>query len=89
MTIVSELPRRIYLLPGTGDKGETTWCDSPAPGSEMDEADAVAYVRADVVTALRTALEQIVRVTRNPTTDGRVSDCYKIASRTLAETASA
>lgn len=55
----------------------------------MDEADAVAYVRADVVTALRTALEQIVRVTRNPTTDGRVSDCYKIASRTLAETASA
>lgn len=23
MTIVSELPRRIYLLPGTGDQGET------------------------------------------------------------------
>lgn len=44
-------PERIWLLPGAG--GETLWCDNPAPGIEMDEADAVEYVRANLQATLR------------------------------------
>lgn len=43
-----DLPERIYLLPEFGDDEGTVWCADPAPGTGMDPADAVAYVRADV-----------------------------------------
>jgi hypothetical protein len=41
-------PKRIWLLPENGAAGETTWCDDPAPGDDMDPADAIEYVRADI-----------------------------------------
>ena len=51
MSKAREWPGRIYLLPDTGDEGETTWCDDPAPGLDSDSADAIEYVRADAVLA--------------------------------------
>ena len=40
----AKTPDRIYLIPD--GEGGFMWCDHPAPGTDMDEADAVAYVRA-------------------------------------------
>ena len=37
-------PEHIWLI-DTGT--ETTWCDNPAPGINMDEKDAVKYIRVD------------------------------------------
>ena len=42
-----ETPEIIYLIPQ--DVGEYVWCDDPAPGPEMDESDAVKYIRYDCV----------------------------------------
>lgn len=41
----------IYLVPTDYDGGQLTysWCDCPAPGEGMDPADAIKYVRADLV----------------------------------------
>lgn len=42
--------KEIWLVPmGCGDYD---WCDSPAPGNDMEEADSIKYVRADTVQAL-------------------------------------
>ena len=49
MTDRSVFPPCIWLLPGTGDEGETTWCDDPTPQPGMNADDAVEYVRADLV----------------------------------------
>ena len=46
---MSDLPKRIWLPPNAGNDGETLWCDNPAPGAGMDEADAIEYVRADAL----------------------------------------
>lgn len=38
--------KEIYLI----DSGDgVVWCDDPAPGNDMDESDAVKYVRADTI----------------------------------------
>ena len=37
----------IYLLEESD--GSYTWCDSPAPGIDMEEEDAIKYIRADLV----------------------------------------
>ena len=49
MTDKTAYPPRIWLLPDTGDGGETTWCDDPTPMDGMDKDDAIEYVRADLV----------------------------------------
>ena len=43
----------IYLVPTDYDGGQLTysWCDCPAPGEGMEPADAIKYVRADLVPA--------------------------------------
>jgi hypothetical protein len=41
-------PETIYLLPDTGDNGDTTWCDDPAPGVNDDPKNAIAYRRLDL-----------------------------------------
>jgi len=43
--MTEEFPEVIYLLPGTGEDGEATWCDDPAPGWDMDPDDAIRYVK--------------------------------------------
>jgi hypothetical protein len=42
-----EYPKRIWLLPNTGEEGYTTWCDDPMPDGE--ECGAIEYIRADLV----------------------------------------
>lgn len=44
----------IYLIPGEYD-GEygAVWCDDPAPGIDMKSDDAIKYLRADTVDALK------------------------------------
>ncbi len=37
-------PERIFLIE-LGD--EIVWCDDPDPGTDMDKADAVEYIRKD------------------------------------------
>ena len=48
-------PPRIWLLPDSGDDGQTTWCDDPAPMDGMDKDDAIEYVRADLAMRWETA----------------------------------
>ena len=44
-----DTPETIYLIPGEDVDGHMgwLWCDDPAPGEDMDPAEAVKYVRAD------------------------------------------
>ena len=56
----------IYLVPTDYDGGQLTysWCDCPAPGEGMDPADAIKYVRADLVPASNEMLaRRIVELT--------------------------
>lgn len=60
--MTEEFPEVIYLLPGTGEGGEATWCDDPAPGWAMDPDDAIRYVKQPhdnnaAVAAIQFALE--------------------------------
>jgi len=51
MTTKAEWPETIYLIPDTGENGETTWCDDPAPSVEDDLKNAIAYRRLDLLPA--------------------------------------
>lgn len=42
-------PEVIYLISDDLNQGEYVWCDDPVPCDEMDPADAVKYIRADLV----------------------------------------
>ena len=60
------VPERIWLLLHEGDEGSHVWCDQPDP-SGSGEHEAVAYVRADLVTRTRTRTRrewQAVKVNR-------------------------
>lgn len=60
----------IYLVPTDYDGGQLTysWCDCPAPGEGMDPADAIKYVRADLVPASNELLaRRIVELTETVT----------------------
>ena len=57
----------IYLVPTDYDGGQLTysWCDCPAPGEGMDPADAIKYVRADLVPASNEVLaKRIAELTK-------------------------
>ena len=46
----NDLPVTIWLIPdGPPDDPETqwSWCDDPAPAAEMEECDAVKYVKGE------------------------------------------
>lgn len=67
----------IYLVPTDYDGGQLTysWCDCPAPGEGMDPADAIKYVRADLVPASNEVLaRRIVELTNE-----RDATKYKLA----------
>lgn len=50
-------PDRIWLI----EQGyETVWCDCAAPADDIDAADSVGYVRADVVDDLLAALKDCI-----------------------------
>lgn len=42
-----DFPACIYLVPEFSDDEAMVWCADPAPGTGMDPADAVPYIRAD------------------------------------------
>ncbi len=45
----------IYLIDQDGDY---VWCDDPAPSPDMDEKDAIAYIRLDIAKdAIRTCIK--------------------------------
>jgi hypothetical protein len=48
---MTETPETIYLIPGESwDSPEGfCWSDCPAPGEGMDPAEAVKYIRADII----------------------------------------
>jgi len=46
----------IYLIPD-GD-GTASWCSDPAPGIDMNEEDAIKYVRADSAVKLEDVLNK-------------------------------
>jgi len=52
----------IYLAPTDYDGGQLTysWCDCPTPDEGMDPADAIKYVRADLVPASNEVLARRV-----------------------------
>lgn len=58
--------KTIYLVPTDIEAGQITysWCDCSAPGEGMDKADAIKYVRADVVEAQLAALSNDVLARR-------------------------
>lgn len=43
---MNDTPETIYLIPG---EDGIVWCDDPAPDEHCDPAEAVKYVRADVL----------------------------------------
>lgn len=43
-------PERIWLIPD--GEGGFMWCDDPAPGTDMDPADAIEYTSAESVKVL-------------------------------------
>lgn len=50
-------PDRIWLI----EQGyETVWCDCAAPADDIDAADSVGYVRADVASDLLGALKELL-----------------------------
>ena len=50
----SDMPGVIWLM----DMGDgIVWCDDPAPGLDMDEADATKYTRTDILEEMAGALE--------------------------------
>lgn len=51
----NETPKIIYLQPGMGEEGETTWCED-----QINEDD-IAYFRADVVEHLENLLNGILQ----------------------------
>lgn len=57
-------PNIIYLIPVMEHDEEHgfidyVWCDDPAPADDMDEKEAVQYVRADDRMALERALDRL------------------------------
>jgi len=52
--MTENLPDKIWLI-DMGD--EITWCDDPAPGTDMDANDAVGYVKAGEIERLQAELK--------------------------------
>ena len=46
--MMDNLPNTIYLIP---DDDGYVWCEDPAPGLGMDEADSVRYIKIPVTVA--------------------------------------
>lgn len=72
----------IYLVPTDYIGGQLTysWCDCPAPGQGMEPADAIKYVRADLVPASNEVLaNSIAELTRkNSELQAMVSEQSKV-----------
>ncbi|MCP4103904.1 MAG: hypothetical protein GY750_21165 [Lentisphaerae bacterium] len=49
----------IYLIDLEGDKvsDNYVWCDDPAPSPEMDEKDAIPYIRLDIAEEMSLMLD--------------------------------
>jgi len=72
-------PERIYLIPD-GECGHV-WCADPAPGLDMDPADAVAYVRADRIEAMEAERDQLRAILAAIEADGTEEHNAAVALR--------